>query len=179
MGAAVKANATAASGIIDPATAIELGKIVQARYVVKVMQLNMTILPSGFLKRPTLDLGIQAQVINIQTTDIAESISYRRSITLSNIPWAPEKGEPVPEDKLSRAYAETVKEMAAEFVTTAAVMLMPLETLVLSAIPPSRRSTPGSTPVLVSAPSSRWSSRAHLSRGQIGRRSFRRPRSPG
>lgn len=127
---AMKAQAKAASGIIDPATAIELGKVVQARYVVWVKQLSMSYALGGFLNRPTLDMSVQAQVINIQTTDIAESLSYTRHLAIG---IAPPNGQPLPEDKLGKSYGDMSREIATEFVTTAAVSLMPLETLVLSA----------------------------------------------
>lgn len=133
MGEAMKAQARAASGVIDPNTAVELGKIVQAKYVVVVKQLSMNYSPSGFFSRPTLDMSIQAQVINIQTTDLAESLTYSRKLTLSNVPVDTKKGETPPEDKLTRGYPDAVREIATEFITTAAVSLMPLETLVLSA----------------------------------------------
>jgi len=127
---AMKAQARAASGIIDPATAIELGKVVQARYVVWVKQLGMSYALGGFLNRPTLNMSVQAQVINIQTTDIAESLSYTRQVAIG---MAPPNGQPLPEDKLGKSYGDMTREIATEFVTTAAVSLMPLETLVLSA----------------------------------------------
>jgi hypothetical protein len=78
-------------------------------------------------------MSVQAQVINIQTTDIAESTSYTRHVMVSNMPVNVQKGEVLPEDKLGKSYGDTTREIATEFVTTAAVSLMPLETLVLSA----------------------------------------------
>ena len=89
------------------------------------------------IKRSVLDLAIQAQVINIQTTDIAESQSYPRSIPLEGWGSAFSRGkdEPLPEDKLGPKYAEVMKEVATLFVTSAAVSLMPLET-VLAAVTP-------------------------------------------
>ena len=103
----MKAQAKAASGIIDPTTAIELGKVVQARYVIWVKQLSMNYASGGFLSRPTLDMSIQAQVINIQTTDIAESLSYTRHVTGTNLPVNIKKGEVLPEDELRKVVAQS------------------------------------------------------------------------
>ena len=121
----------ATSGMVDPNSALQIGKLLQAKYVVLVRQLRMNYVPDGFWKRPTIDLGLQAQVINIETNQIQESVSYDEKKVVSTFPVDPKL--PMPEDKLSSGYPELVREIAQRFITNTAATLMPLELLVLQA----------------------------------------------
>jgi hypothetical protein len=133
--AAMKQQNIAASGAVDPAQAIQIGKIVQAKYVIVLKQIRSNITTSRLSRRTNLDLEIQAQVINIETTDIAESRSYPKEMALTGVAGGilAKENEPPDESKLGPKYSEAVKEIAADFISNAAVTLMPFETVVLEA----------------------------------------------
>jgi hypothetical protein len=136
---AIEAGRLAGSGPMDPAQAIQIGKIVQAKYVVIVRQLRAQAQKRGMggFGAATFDLALQAQVINIQTTDLHESLTYERKVAMESgvNGFFSGKDEPLPEDKLGPKYSAAIKDVATEFITTAAVQVMPLETLVAAVSP--------------------------------------------
>jgi hypothetical protein len=125
---------------VDPTQAIQIGKRVQAKYVVIVRQIRMQARSAGFFpKKTVLDMELQAQVINIETTDIAESKSYARETDLSKMDSQavdPRTGAPqLDQSRLGVKYSETVKSVAKDFITNTATTLMPLETVVVDVSP--------------------------------------------
>jgi hypothetical protein len=121
MDAALKQQGIAASSVVDPAQAIQIGKIVQAKYVVVLKQIRSNVLRTTckiIRKCATLDLEIQAQVINIETTEVAESKAYTMTAALDG--WLSDPNAPIDDSKLGPTYSKVTRDIAKDFVSNAA-----------------------------------------------------------
>jgi hypothetical protein len=130
--------ADSANALLDPTEVIRLGKQVQARYALVLRQIraqrNKSILK--FVSKDTLDISIQAQVVDLQTNILSESISYEAKLStgFKAAAGAPE-GVVLPQADFGPVYGEAIAGFADEFITKTAAILMPLEALVVDVAP--------------------------------------------
>ena len=131
-----------ASGLVDPASAVKLGKALSANYVLVVRQLSFdgkqsvgfgTALTGFGKKKTTYSMDLQAQVLDTETTELVQSQSFSKKIDLS---VAVMSNQAMAEDpSVAGAYRGAIDEFAAGFTTNLAAAL-PLEALVVLARDP-------------------------------------------
>ncbi len=131
------ATTDAARDVFDPSEVIRLGKQVQARYalVLKQIRAERKTVGIGPLKRDELSIMIQAQVQDLQTNLLSESINYDRTIKTGLKPANNAGTVALAEADFGTPYTQALEEFADQFITTAATSLMPLETVVAAITP--------------------------------------------
>ena len=125
------------TGMIDPASAVKLGKAMAANYVLVVKQLTIdakqgmnaaaTIFGIG-KKTTTYTLNLQAQVLDTESTELVQSESFTKTIELSAKIMGSQQTEQDP--SITGPYKAALDEFATSFTTKLAATL-PLEALVV------------------------------------------------
>ena len=129
-----------ASGAVDPASAVKLGKALSANYVVVVRQLTLDgrasldayaqFLGIGKAKNTYL-VSMQAQAIDVETSEIVQSKSFSKKFETSQmVVDAAHKGIPKA-GPISEPYRKVVDEFAESFTSELAAAI-PLQALVVS-----------------------------------------------
>ncbi len=127
-----------ASGAVDPASAVKLGKALSANYVVVVRQLTFDSQASkdavaalvGIGKsKITYSVSLQAQAIDVETSEIVQSTSFSKKFETSKIVL--DNRNPGADDPISEPYRKVLDEFAAAFTSELAASV-PLEALVVA-----------------------------------------------
>jgi curli biogenesis system outer membrane secretion channel CsgG len=149
MGAIRSEQALSASGSVDPASAVRLGRMLAANYVIVVRQLafdleetkNATAKIIGIGKsRSTYTVNLQAQAIDVETSEIVNSKSFSKqfetSKMVSSITMTDGNGKNVtPKDATEKSivgpYQDALKDFAESFTSELAAAI-PLEAIVVA-----------------------------------------------
>jgi hypothetical protein len=128
----------AASGAVDPASAVKLGKSLSSNYVVIVRQLTMDSKSSmdkaatflGIGKTTiTYNVSLQAQAIDVETSEIVQSTSFSRNFETSKV--VKDHRSPGAPEPINEPYRKVLDEFANAFASQLAAAI-PLDALVVA-----------------------------------------------
>jgi hypothetical protein len=141
LAAVVKEQTLSASGFVDPALAVKIGKAASANYVIVVKQIGY-VLEKRPLRKSLLTLNMQAQVIDTQSAELIHSTTYsdKFEVGSSGLGQAavglvrPNNAPPsVAEPVLTEPYRQSVERFATSF-TSEVASIVPLDAIIAAVL---------------------------------------------